>query len=127
MELINQFQGFLGSIAFGFFFTMLFQFVWNLIKKTSFFIKILIVPTCFIGTTILYFFFLVKYVYGIMNIFYPLAIFIGILFYYFFYYRDFAKYYSYIGNRIELKRKKGIDIIKKEMRKQYGKLFKSKK
>ena len=93
MGLLSQFQGFLGTIGFGFFFYMAFHLIYKIVKKSSFFIKIPLFLIMFIGTTILYFSFLVKYTYGIFNIFYPLSFIIGILFYHYFYFIKFDDFY----------------------------------
>ena len=78
MELINQFQGFIGSIGFGFFFFMIFHPIYKMVKNATFFIKIPSFLITFMLSAYLYFLFLVKYTFGIMSIFYPLSIFIGI-------------------------------------------------
>ena len=133
MELLNQFQGFIGSIGFGFFFYMFFHFNFRIYQKTSKFIKIPVFLIIFLGWTVLYFLFLIKYTYGIMNIFYPLSIFIGISFYHVFYFIKFDELYiklSYkIDKLIKLKIAKVFDIInsKKKEKETNVKITKSKK
>ena len=133
MELLNQFQGFIGSIGFGFFFYMFFHFYFRMYQKTSKFVKIPLFLIIFLGWTVLYFLFLIKYTYGIMNIFYPLSILIGISFYHVFYFIKFDELYfklSYkIDKLIKLKITKVFDIInsKKKEKETNVKITKSKK
>ena len=121
MSLLQQFQGFIGSIGFGFFFFMCFHFIYRIFDQITIFIKGVIFLFTFLSGTYLYFMFLVEYVYGIVNVFYPLSIFIGVLFYYLFYYDDFNNYYRYLIKKVRLKRDRLVDIIKQEMRKRYVK------
>ena len=118
MELINQFQGFLGTIGFGFFFYMLFHCIYKIVKNSSFFIKFPAFLTMFILSTILYYYFLVKHTFGIFNIFYPLSFLIGILFYHYFYFIKFDDFYEKIRLKmdklIKLKVKKLFAIIDKK-------------
>lgn len=133
MSLLNQFQGFIGSIGFGFFFYMFFHPLERIVKKSSLLIKGLIVLSFFLLGTYLYFLFLVKYTYGIMNVFYPLSILIGVLFYHMFYFEKFDDFYIRIINKlslyIKLKSKKLFVIMNKKLtgRKKHGKFSKSKK
>ena len=118
MELINQFQGFIGTIGFGFFFYMAFHLVYKIVKNSSFFIKIPAFLIMFIFTTLLYYYFLVKYTFGIFNIFYPLSFFIGILFYHYFYFLKFDDFYYKTRLKwdklIKLKLKKLFAIMDKK-------------
>lgn len=132
MELLNQFQGFLGSIGFGFFFYLAFHLIYKIVKNHSFFIKFPVFLIIFLFNTYLYFNFLVRYTFGIMNIFYPLSIFLGVLFYNTFYFNDFNKFYNYKINKmqklIKLKKDKWFAIIsKKKRRKEHVKNIESKK
>lgn len=132
MELLKQFQGFIGSILFGFFFYMLFHAVYRCLQKTSFLIKFPAFLITFLGGTFLYFIFLVKYNYGIMNIFYPLSILIGTCLYHLFYFIPFDSYYLYkiekVKKLFKLKTKLVFDIISKKMKeKKNVKITKSKK
>ena len=133
MEMINQFQGFIGSIGFGFFFFMIFHPIYKLFKKATFFIKIPSFLIIFILSSYLYFLFLVKYTFGIMSIFYPLSIFIGICFYYCFYFESFNCLYDKtllkIQKVIKLKIEKRFDIIINKIgrKKKYVKTSESKK
>ena len=119
MSLLQQFQGFIGSIGFGFFFFMCFHFIYRIFEETNLFIKGVIYLITFLSGTYLYFLFLVEFVYGKVNVFYPLSIFIGGMFYYLFYFDSFNKYYYYLIKKARLKRDKVVDIIKQEMRKRY--------
>ena len=132
MELIKQFQGFVGSIGFGFFFYMSFHFVYRLTNDKTIFIKGLIYLFCFLFVTYLYYLFLSNYVYGILNIFYPLSIIVGVLFYHFFFFQTFNNYYLYSVEKykrlIKLKKKKLFDIIiYRKKRDRNGKIGKNKK
>lgn len=132
MELLNQFQGFIGSIGFGFFFIMFFHFVFCMTKRFNIFLKFIIDIGVFLLFTYLYFLFLLKYTYGILNIFYPLSILIGILFYYMFYYPKFNKFYidqlSILRKVIQLNYQRTIGIISKKIKeKRYVKTIKNKK
>ena len=133
MNLLNQFQGFIGSIGFGFFFYMFFHPLERSLKKTSLLIKGLIILSSFLLGTYLYFLFLVNYTYGIMNVFYPLSVLLGVLFYHIFYFEKFDDVYIRIINKlslyIKLKTEKLFVIINKKLarRKRHGKFSKSKK
>ena len=133
MELINQFQGFIGSIGFGFFFFMIFHPIYKMVKNATFFIKIPSFLITFMLSAYLYFLFLVKYTFGIMSIFYPLSIFIGICFYYCFYFESFNCLYDKtllkIQKVIKLKIEKRFDIIINKIgrKKKYVKTSESKK
>ena len=133
MDLLNQFQGFIGSIGFGFFFYLFFHPIERIFKQSSLFIRGIIVPLVFCSATYFYFLFLVKYTYGILNIFYPLSILIGALFYHLFYFEYFDLFYNNliikVSTYIKLKSKKLFDIIMKKLkrRKGNGKFRKSKK
>lgn len=133
MELINQFQGFIGSIGFGFFFFMIFHPIYKMFKNATFFIKIPSFLITFMLSAYLYFLFLVKYTFGIMSIFYPLSIFIGICFYYCFYFESFNCLYDKtllkIQKVIKLKIEKRFDIIINKIgrKKKYVKTSESKK
>lgn len=133
MELLNQFQGFIGSIGFGFFFYMFFHPINNFLNQCNLFVKVVIFLSIFLFLSYLYFLFLVKYTFGIFNIFYPLSILIGVLTYYLFYYESFDRCYfvliSKISSSIKLKRKQLFDIINKklERRRDNGKISKNKK
>lgn len=120
MDLLNQFQGFIGSIGFGFSFYMVFHPYLKIINRTTIFIKICAIPLFFLIGTYLYFKFLVKYTYGILNIFYPLSIFIGVMFYHLFYYENFEGLYisliEKISSSIKLKIHKFFDIINKKFK-----------
>ena len=119
MSLLQQFQGFIGSIGFGFFFFMCFHLIYRIFEATNLFIKGVIYLITFLSGTYLYFLFLVEFVYGKVNVFYPLSIFIGSMFYYLFYFDSFNKYYYHLIKKARLKRDKVVDIIKQEMRKRY--------
>ena len=121
MDLLQQFQGFIGSIGFGFFFLMFFLAVYRFLNKINIFIKGPIFVLVFLLGTYLYFLFLVSYVYGIFNVFYPLSLLIGGMFYYLFFYDDFNKYYYYLIKKVRLKKDNVVAIIKQEMRKKYVK------
>lgn len=132
MELLNQFQGFLGSLGIGFFFYMIFHPIYRIFQKASFFIKFPAFLIVFIGGTIFYFMFLIKYNYGIMNIFYPLSILIGVCFYHIFYFMPFDDFYlrtmAKVRDLIKLKRKKLFAIINKKVKeKKHVKTIESKK
>lgn len=132
MELLNQFQGFIGSIGFGFFFNMFFHLIYKIIKKQIIFIKFPICLSIFLFGTYKYYLFLINYTYGIMNIFYPLSIFIGFVFYQFFYYPKFNMFYNRLIMKtqtlIKLKYNKWFDIImKKKERNKDVKAIKSEK
>lgn len=133
MELLNQFQGFIGSVGFGFFFFLFIHPINVVFKKTTPFIKTIIFVFFFLIGTYSYFLFLVKFTFGIMNIFYPLSLVIGSLFYYYFYYEKFNGFYNRIfgclTSMIKLKYKKLFDIIIKKLKgeRKNGKLGKNKK
>lgn len=78
MTLKTQFQVFLGSIVLG----MLFLFLWSLfnaifIKYKKSIIRLPFETLFFIGVAIIYYVFLIKICEGVLNIFYPLALFVG--------------------------------------------------
>lgn len=133
MELLNQFQGFIGSIGFGFFFFLFYHPLFLFFDKVSVFIKVPINIIIFIGTTYLYFLFLINFTYGILNIFYPFCIVTGLILYRLFYYYYFNNFYlaifAKISKSIKLKTKKLFDIIKssKRRKKKDGKWIKNKK
>ncbi len=132
MELFKQFQGFIGSLGFGFFFYMFIHFIYRVFQKSSNFIKIPSFLITFLIWTLLYFSFLVKFNNGIMNIFYPLSLLIGICFYHRFYFIDFDEYYLYkieiIEKYFKLKRKMLFAIINKKIKeRKHVKTFKNKK
>jgi hypothetical protein len=132
MELLNQFQGFIGSIGFGFFFYMTFHPIYRALYQSNILIKTPIFIAIFLIFTYSYYLFLSNYVYGILNIFYPLSIVLGIAIYHMFYFSHFNKLYRKVFEKIEklikLKLKKWFDIIsKKKKEKQNGKISKNKK
>lgn len=97
MSLKQQFQVFLGSIVLG----MLFLCIWSLFNACFYRLKrnLLRLPLetlLFCGLAFIYYRFLVIITSGVLNIFYPLALFLGALIY--------QKFYSpYINRYINIK------------------------
>ena len=118
MDLLQQFQGVIGSLILGGLFCFIFLLFNALLSHR--FIKvlwILIQPILFLSFTFLYHVFLCEFTYGIYNIFFTLSLIVGIVIYLLVYHPWIKKRLNKISNYIEAKilifEKKITCIIKK--------------
>ena len=129
MTLFNQFQTFIGSIILG----MLFSFIWSLFNRVFYSKKLFIIRLIFVialicSLTFTYYIFLSRFGHGIFNVFYVLALFLGLILYYEFYAYNFevlfekaaSSLYKTIIYPIKLKKKKFRDKLKSR-KKKHGK------
>jgi hypothetical protein len=115
MNLINQFQGVIGSFFIGFFSLMVIHpvtYIWKRIIVINF---ILILISSLI-LTISYYLFLTHFTYGIFNIFFIISLFGGMIIYFVFYSYHFNLIYQNIDRLIKLKKQRKVAIIKKKKR-----------
>ena len=123
MSLFSQIQAFVGSIILGYITSLL----WILLKTfleeiKPQFIRLFIEAPFFIIVFYLYDLFLIHVIDGVLNVFYLLALVIGIFIYFKFYNKYFSLYFKNIKNKIKtkilnpiyLKLHKIKDILKKK-------------
>lgn len=114
MDIRQQFQVFLGSIVLG----MLFLCVWSLFnaffyKQRKSIIRLPFETLLFVFMAYLYHLFLVKITDGILNIFYPLALFIGCIIYQKFYSPRITPFFNKLVNKVDKLQKHLLNWFKK--------------
>ena len=104
MSLFSQFQAFIGSIALGWISSLLWIFIETFIKDIKpQIIRLFIETPFFILALYTYDLFLIHIIDGVLNVFYLLAIIIGIYFYFKFYNRYFVLLFNKIKKTIKTK------------------------
>lgn len=104
MNLLQQFQGVLGSLLLG----GLFYFFFELLKigfnhKYLKLIWYIVQPVYFLSAAYIYYLFLCFFTYGIYNFFFTISLFGGIIIYHLFYHPNINKALSPLSRRIDLK------------------------
>ena len=124
MSLFSQFQAFIGSIVLGWVSSLLWIFIETFIKDIKpKIIRLFIETPFFILVLYTYDLFLIHVIDGVLNVFYFLAIIIGIYLYFKFYNKYFSSFFNKIKDLIKTKILKPIylkvnkikDILKKKL------------
>ena len=125
ISLERQFQSIVLSIVFGMFFMFVYSLFYRLFNKKNFFIRFPFELILFISSTYLFYILNIIVNEGILNIYIPLFIFIGMILYKVFYDKYIMKYFNKLLNiinklvidKLKLVIKNIYDIIKKKKRK----------
>lgn len=125
ISLERQFQSIVLSISFGMFFMFIYSLFYRLFSKRNFFIRFPFELLLFISLTYLFYIFNIYVNEGILNIYIPLFVVIGMILYKVFYDKYIMKYFNklidiinkLVIDKLKLAIKNIYDIIKNKKRK----------